>query len=206
MGFRKIEIVAASLALALVALHPVSALKFYGNWCGPLHPDDPSQAPDPIDAVDAACKKHDLAYEANKGIPSGDDLVDLLKSGDLEDKEFASAVIMATFFSGMQKVTVITDVAQGKVSSVVKVTGATVKASIVVPASVTEKLLRETSKEMGEAGQALVDVVVEAPEGVIQAIPAIVEVPLEVIQQLPKAVIKDAPNGVSGGLADVFGW
>ena len=34
----------------------------YGNWCGPAHPKSSSN-PDPIDNIDAACKKHDVCYE-----------------------------------------------------------------------------------------------------------------------------------------------
>lgn len=31
----------------------------YGNWCGPNHPVNMSQANGPIDALDAACMRHD---------------------------------------------------------------------------------------------------------------------------------------------------
>ncbi len=36
----------------------------YGNWCGPKHPKygEGVDAPEPIDAVDSACKAHDLCY------------------------------------------------------------------------------------------------------------------------------------------------
>ena len=35
----------------------------YGNWCGPGHPSDSTNALPPIDFVDTACKNHDLCYE-----------------------------------------------------------------------------------------------------------------------------------------------
>jgi len=31
----------------------------YGNWCGPNHPVNMSQAGPPVDALDAACMRHD---------------------------------------------------------------------------------------------------------------------------------------------------
>jgi len=43
-----------------------SSIVAYGNWCGPQHPRNISSAADPIDRLDAACKRHDLCY-AKKG-------------------------------------------------------------------------------------------------------------------------------------------
>ncbi len=39
------------------------SLAIYGNWCGPNHPKDVNDAPEPIDVLDATCKRHDLCYE-----------------------------------------------------------------------------------------------------------------------------------------------
>ncbi len=40
-----------------------SSYPMYGNWCGPKHPLDTSNAPPPIDDLDASCMRHDLCYE-----------------------------------------------------------------------------------------------------------------------------------------------
>lgn len=37
-------------------------IKVYGNWCGPGH----SGPGEPVDAIDACCKKHDLCYDSLK--------------------------------------------------------------------------------------------------------------------------------------------
>ena len=37
----------------------------YGNWCGPNHPVNIDSAEDPIDKLDAACRRHDMCYAAN---------------------------------------------------------------------------------------------------------------------------------------------
>lgn len=39
----------------------------YGNWCGPDHPKYSAQVtpPSPIDALDAACMRHDQCYDAH---------------------------------------------------------------------------------------------------------------------------------------------
>lgn len=34
----------------------------YGNWCGPNHPADINNAPDPVDLLDKQCQTHDLCY------------------------------------------------------------------------------------------------------------------------------------------------
>lgn len=41
---------------------PSSGFVLYGNWCGPNHPPDITNAPAPIDLLDMQCKKHDLCY------------------------------------------------------------------------------------------------------------------------------------------------
>lgn len=39
------------------------SLAVYGNWCGPGHPKyQGREGPEPIDAIDAACKRHDICY------------------------------------------------------------------------------------------------------------------------------------------------
>jgi len=39
-----------------------SGFSIYGNWCGPNHPPDVNNAPEPIDLLDQQCKTHDLCY------------------------------------------------------------------------------------------------------------------------------------------------
>lgn len=56
-------------------------LPVYGNWCGPGHPRNGSN-PSPIDAIDAACRKHDNCYAQKKYFAcecDNDLLVDLAK-------------------------------------------------------------------------------------------------------------------------------
>jgi hypothetical protein len=39
-----------------------SVMPKYGHWCGRNHPKDPEHADEPINTLDASCKKHDLCY------------------------------------------------------------------------------------------------------------------------------------------------
>lgn len=170
---RRAGIVMAGLALAL----PVSAFQ-YGNWCGAYHP--PSGAnPDPINQVDAACRKHDLAYKDEGPSAEADaelvrDLAALLNSGDLDDKEFGAAVVIATAMSGKQYwELVVTDLGDGKVSSVVKVGIATGDISVALPTSVTAAMLGEVADEIGGPGGKIVEVtadVVRLPARVVGGI------------------------------------
>ncbi|MEO7261104.1 MAG: hypothetical protein ABI047_07615 [Jatrophihabitantaceae bacterium] len=43
---------------------PANGLVIYGNYCGPGH-GDPKGDITPVDAVDAACRTHDLCYDAS---------------------------------------------------------------------------------------------------------------------------------------------
>lgn len=45
---------------------PVPQSGIYGNWCGAGYPEDIHNAREPVDALDATCKKHDFCY-ADKG-------------------------------------------------------------------------------------------------------------------------------------------
>ncbi len=55
---------------ALALMWPLSAtaqsVAVYGNWCGPNYPSNPALASPPIDALDAACMRHDICT-ANRG-------------------------------------------------------------------------------------------------------------------------------------------
>jgi hypothetical protein len=41
----------------------------HGKWCGPGHPKNPDSDPEPEDALDAACRRHDLCY-SKRGNPN----------------------------------------------------------------------------------------------------------------------------------------
>jgi hypothetical protein len=55
------------LLVGLLSVGEVNAqgFKLYGNWCGPKH----GHKGDPVDAVDNACKHHDLCCERNREYP-----------------------------------------------------------------------------------------------------------------------------------------
>ncbi len=60
-------------------LWPISAmaqagLPVYGNWCGPNHPRNPAVAAAPVDALDAACMRHDYCTAAQGRFDCGCDL------------------------------------------------------------------------------------------------------------------------------------
>lgn len=63
-----IALVAAGLLAACATAQPqvkretAGVMGVYGNWCGPDHPKDVAANPSPIDALDAACMRHDLCY------------------------------------------------------------------------------------------------------------------------------------------------
>lgn len=46
----------------------------YGNWCGPNHPLNMSIAAAPVDALDAACKRHDYCIAAQGDYSCGCDI------------------------------------------------------------------------------------------------------------------------------------
>ena len=46
----------------------------YGNWCGPHHPVDMGHASPPIDALDAACQRHDYCIAAKGQYSCGCDI------------------------------------------------------------------------------------------------------------------------------------
>ncbi len=53
--------------------YPVS-LPVYGNWCGPDYPANPARAAPPVDALDAACMRHDMCTAARGSFDCGCDL------------------------------------------------------------------------------------------------------------------------------------
>jgi len=167
-----------TMTIVVVALVIQSVAAFeYGNWCGPYHPKNPSEDPEPINEVDAACRNHDLAMAA-KGSLSGEadaamvtELVELLNSGRLSTDEFAAAVVIATYMNGQQQVTVYQDVFEGKVSSYVKVALTTQDAQVTLPASVTAQVLNDIATEIGGPGGKLlgsVVIVLRAPVTILR--------------------------------------
>ena len=163
--------------MALLSTQPASAKYEYGNWCGPYHPAKPSENPEPIDAIDEACRKHDQAYAAGQpyGVADAElsrELVNLMQSGNLNDRQFASAAVIATYMTGQQNVTVFRDVVDGKLSSVLLVTIATSQFAVTMPTSVTTRLLDEVADKLGGQGGKLIKVVIkplaELPSDVIK--------------------------------------
>ena len=61
------------VALPLGAMAQVS-LPVYGNWCGPDYPRNPGTAQPPVDALDAACMRHDYCTAAQGRFDCGCDL------------------------------------------------------------------------------------------------------------------------------------
>ena len=61
------------LALPSVAGAQVS-IPVYGNWCGPDYPVNPAFSAPPIDAVDAACMRHDYCTAVRGRFDCGCDL------------------------------------------------------------------------------------------------------------------------------------
>ena len=80
----------------------VDGLPIYGNYCGPGHGDPTGRTP-PIDAVDAACRAHDLCYGSTNYFNCGCDrnLVRSLPAAIAATPGFAAkaagAAIMAYF-------------------------------------------------------------------------------------------------------------
>lgn len=73
------------------------AVPVHGNWCGPGHPKYKGQpAPDPIDKLDAACKRHDQCYTERGYMDCSCDL-ELLK--DIERMRSYSARTIYDYFS-----------------------------------------------------------------------------------------------------------
>ena len=170
----KIGTVMAILILALAAFlsaqtarEILSEIK-YGNWCGLYNPPNPSENPAPIDKVDAACRKHDRAIATAEGHPTAEldsklvtDLVVLMNSGHLDDREFAAAVIIATYMTGQQYVTVVSDIIDGKVSSTVKIATATGEVIVSLPRAVTAELLEEVAEKVGGTAGELIEISVK---------------------------------------------
>ncbi len=46
----------------------------YGNWCGPNYPSNPALAGPPVDALDAACMRHDICTAQRGRFDCGCDL------------------------------------------------------------------------------------------------------------------------------------
>ncbi len=49
-------------------------IPIYGNWCGPNHPENMSRAAPPVDALDAACMRHDQCTAARGRFDCGCDI------------------------------------------------------------------------------------------------------------------------------------
>lgn len=57
------EIVNSEMELDSNELQPQALrMPYWGNWCGPGYPTDPSTNPVPIDILDTICRTHDKCY------------------------------------------------------------------------------------------------------------------------------------------------
>lgn len=65
--------VMAALLWPMMATAQMS-LPVYGNWCGPDHPVNPSRAGPPVNALDAACMRHDYCTAVQGRFNCGCDL------------------------------------------------------------------------------------------------------------------------------------
>ena len=168
-SMRRSMIVVLLVALAAVAgsASEVSEFYKYGNWCGDNHPADSSENPKPVDAIDEACRRHDLAYDTGKNHGEADaklsrELVHLVNSGNLNGDQAANAVLMAVYMTGHQHLNVIRDdLPNGKVSSTVKVAISTGEAIVVLPPGVTAAVLDEVAHKLGGPGGKLINVVAD---------------------------------------------
>lgn len=73
LTFAKRLFVLFLLALPLGAAAQMS-IPVYGNWCGPEYPANPATAGAPVDALDAACMRHDYCTAVQGRFDCGCDL------------------------------------------------------------------------------------------------------------------------------------
>jgi hypothetical protein len=66
MGRALIKRLFVILALLWPLGTSAQSVAVYGNWCGPNYPANPALAGPPVDALDAACMRHDICT-ANRG-------------------------------------------------------------------------------------------------------------------------------------------
>jgi len=63
------------LVLIPMAAQAQVSLPVYGNWCGPDYPANTAIAAPPVDALDAACMRHDYCAAARGRFDCGCDLM-----------------------------------------------------------------------------------------------------------------------------------
>ena len=152
------RIVMASVVLALVAgvLHANLSEEFrYGNWCGKNYPKDTSTVPAPVNRVDQECMKHDLAYgdkpyRADSDAELARNLAAIANSGEIEGKELAWAVAIATAFNGLQYINLRNDLLHDhKVSSVVDSAVTTGVSAVALPTAATAGVIDKVSNVIG---------------------------------------------------------
>ena len=59
---------------AWAQVFPSPSIPVYGNWCGPDHPRSLAFAAAPVDALDAACMRHDYCFAAQGEFDCGCDI------------------------------------------------------------------------------------------------------------------------------------
>lgn len=74
-----------------------SSILAYGNWCGPRHPRIINSTVEPIDRLDAACKRHDLCYVKKGDFACGCDevLVHEIDNGLLKRQYYGKTLVIA---------------------------------------------------------------------------------------------------------------
>ena len=180
----------------------------YGHWCGPGAPA--SGNPEPIDEIDAACKKHDLAFgesmwpEAEGSWPADADrelaesMRDFLiesclpetesqnssKCQEITTRQFIVANAMLVTFTGAQVITIIPEVVEGKFSSIVKLPLSASTAAITVPVSLTNNLVEKIISESGIPGNDELASLVSQNKLVVEAVIDVSEVAEEAVDYI----------------------
>jgi len=88
---------AKRLIAIVMLLWPLTAaaqmsVPVYGNWCGPDYPASPGLAGPPVDALDAACMRHDYCTAARGRFDCG---CDLAMMNELRFTRWATPAIQA---------------------------------------------------------------------------------------------------------------
>ena len=171
------------MATAFVPIAESAALIFpanfiYGEWCGLGHPRNPNQAKPSIDAIDDACRLHDFAYRDGGllgnssadielvgtliGIINRDKTWNRLPDGrksprtELNDKQFAVASGIASWFSGQKFIRLFVDIVNGDCTAVLKL-GTSSLRTVAVPAAIQNKLITVLSEEVRQATKLPID-------------------------------------------------
>ena len=187
---KSISIVKRLLAVSVVLLATqnlfADGFPIYGRWCGPGHPTDleaklnsGDELPEPIDAIDSACKAHDLSYIDQE--PWGNSKADtelaesmeriLREDGqNLTEEQFLVATAILVYMHHQKLGTLYSDVINGRVSSILKIATSTGTATITVPVTLTRTLLMRLADELGEPTVDVIEPIVEGGDLVVSLV------------------------------------